>query len=124
LLSQLSFSEEILHFEFNQPVFNSPSQDECNRMAIFLKSAGLTLSTSRINISHHLSQTSIPYTALELSRILKIPLSTVHRNLSVLSESGIAGYLIDRSGISRWFLVSANHANFCPCCNQEYTSTS
>jgi Fe2+ or Zn2+ uptake regulation protein len=93
-------------------------------MAIILKSAGLTLTTSRINISHHLAQTSIPSSALELSKLLNIPLSTTHRNLSSLAYAGLANNIIDRSGISRWFWLVAGKVNFCPCCNQEFMAHS
>ncbi|MCW2473813.1 helix-turn-helix domain-containing protein [Candidatus Symbiopectobacterium sp. NZEC151] len=91
-------------------------------MATILKSAGLTLTTSRIDILYHLTQTSIPCTASELSKLLDIPLSTTHRNLSVLACAGLANYIIDRSGVSRWFLLVKGKTNFCPCCNQEYRS--
>lgn len=121
---QQSRREAILYLEFNLPAFNPPSLDERKRMAMILKSARLTLTTSRINVLYHLTRTVIPGTALELSKLLNVPLSTTHRNLSVLSKAGLADYITDRSGVSRWFLVSANHPNFCPCCNQEYTSAS
>lgn len=113
-----------MYLKFNLPAFAPPSLNERKRVASTLKSAGLTLTTSRINVLYHLTRTVIPTTALELSKLLNVPLSTTHRNLSVLSKAGLADYIIDRSGVSRWFLVSANHANFCPCCNQEYTSAS
>lgn len=121
---QLLLHEDIVHIEFNLPAFDPPSLDERKRMATILKSARLTLTTSRINVLYHLTRTVIPSTALELSRLLNVPLSTTHRNLSVLSKAGLADYIIDRTGVSRWFLVSANYANFCPCCNQEYTRAS
>lgn len=111
-----------MHIELNLSTFDPPSLDERKRMATILKSARLTLTTSRINVLFHLTRTVIPSTALELSRLLNVPLSTTHRNLSVLSKAGLADHIIDRSGVSRWFLVSTNHANFCPCCNQEYRS--
>ncbi|EAA9288220.1 TPA: helix-turn-helix transcriptional regulator [Enterobacter hormaechei subsp. steigerwaltii] len=93
-------------------------------MATILKSAGLTLTTSRIDILHHLTQISTPATASELSKLLDIPLSTTHRNLSVIARAGLASYIIDRLGISRWFLLVKGKVNFCPCCNQEFTISS
>ncbi|HCU0703068.1 helix-turn-helix domain-containing protein [Enterobacter asburiae] len=90
-------------------------------MVIILTSAGLTLTTSRINILYYLTQTSIPSTALDLSKLLNIPLSTTYRNLSVLAGAGLVNYIIDRCGVSRWFLLVEGQTNFCPCCNQEYT---
>lgn len=114
----------MLYLEFDLPAFNHPSLDERKRMATILKSARLTLTTSRINVLYHLTRTVIPSTALELSKLLSVPLSTTHRNLSVLSKAGLADYIIDRSGVSRWFLLVEGKVNFCPCCNQEFTISS
>ena len=79
-----------MYLEFNLPAFNPPSLDERKRMATILKSARLTLTTSRINVLYHLTRTVIPSTAFELSKLLNVPLSSTHRNLSVLSKAGLA----------------------------------
>lgn len=113
-----------MDLEFNLPAFIPPSLDERKRMATTLKSAELTLTTSRINVLYHLTRTVIPSTALALSKHLNVPLSTTHRNLSVLAKAGLADYIIDRSGVSRWFLLMNGQNNFCLCCNQEYRSAS
>lgn len=109
-----------MYLEFNLPAFTPPSLDERKRVASTLKSAGLTLTTSRINVLYHLTRTVIPSTALELSKLLNVPLSTTHRNLSILANAGLADYIIDRSGVSRWFLLVVGQTNFCPCCNQKF----
>lgn len=111
-----------MYLRFSLPVFSQLSLDEQKCMANILKSAGLSLTTSRINLLHYLDRTNLPSTALELSRQVNIPLSTTHRNLSVLAHAGLAEYFIDRSGTSRWFLVAAGKPAFCPCCNQEYAA--
>lgn len=113
-----------MHTESNLPSFAPSLRVECNRIATMLKSVGLTLTTSRINILYRLTQTSIPSSALELSKLLNIPLSTTHRNLSSLGYAGLANYIIDRSGVSRWFWVVQGKVNFCPYCNQEFKITS
>ncbi|WP_411703695.1 helix-turn-helix domain-containing protein [Edaphovirga cremea] len=69
---------------------------------------------------HYLTQTTIPITAFDLSKLIDVPLSTTYRNLSTLTNFRLVDYIVDRSGVYRWFLLTAGRANYCRCCNQEY----
>ncbi|WP_410779872.1 helix-turn-helix domain-containing protein [Klebsiella aerogenes] len=87
-----------------------------------LKCVGLTLTTSRIHLLHYLAQTQIPLTALDLSRLVCIPLSTTHRNLSSFEDFGLVDFIVDRSSVCRWYVLTADRPNFCPTCNQTFNA--
>ncbi|WP_139154498.1 hypothetical protein [Enterobacter hormaechei] len=87
-----------------------------------LKKSGLTLTTSRIHLFHYLTQNHIPLTAFNLSRLVNIPLSTTHRNLSAFADFGLVDFIVDRSGVCRWFIQTAGRPNFCPTCHQTYNA--
>ena len=99
---------------------NPPSMAEKNVLIEIVKSSGLMVSTARISLLHYFKSHQVPVMASELSIINKIPLSTVYRNLSALANVGLIDYMIDRSGISRWYLVNKNKISHCPVCNQEF----
>ncbi|EPU6469325.1 helix-turn-helix domain-containing protein [Citrobacter amalonaticus] len=109
-------------FTLIPPVFSPPSSDERKTLVSILKSAGLTLTNSRINLLHHLTQTQIPVTALNLSQQVNLPLSTTHRNLSAFADFGLVDFIVDRSSVCRWYLLTAGRANYCPVCNQAYNA--
>ncbi|MFP2683380.1 helix-turn-helix domain-containing protein [Enterobacter ludwigii] len=71
---------------------------------------------------HYLAQTQIPLTALDLSRLVNIPLSTTHRNLSSFEDFGLVDFIVDRSTVCRWYLHTAGRPNFCPTCNQTFNT--
>lgn len=102
------------------PAFYPPSIGERKKLVNTLKDAGLTLTTSRIHLLHYLTQNQIPLTAFGLSKLVNLPLSTVHRNLSMFADFGLVDFIVDRSSISRWFLVTVGRANYCPTCNQTF----
>ncbi|WP_157093197.1 helix-turn-helix domain-containing protein [Buttiauxella noackiae] len=107
-------------FNFPHPDFLPPLTKERKKLVNILKSTGLTLTTSRIHLLHYLTQTTIPLTAFDLSKLVGAPLSTIHRNLSTLADFRVVDYIVDRSGVCRWFLVNTERANFCPTCNQAF----
>ncbi|HEM8738261.1 TPA: helix-turn-helix domain-containing protein [Enterobacter hormaechei] len=102
------------------PAFYPPSAGERKKLVSILKTAGLTLTTSRIYLLHHLTQAPILLTAFDLSKLVNLPLSTVHRNLSTFADFGLVDFIVDRSSVCRWFLVISGSPNFCPTCNQTY----
>ncbi|RWV34241.1 helix-turn-helix domain-containing protein [Klebsiella aerogenes] len=80
----------------------------------------MTLTTARINLLHCLTQNQIPLTAFNLSELVNLPLSTVHRNLSMFADFGLVDFIVDRASVCRWFLVTVGRANYCPTCNQTF----
>jgi Fe2+ or Zn2+ uptake regulation protein len=104
------------------PAFKTPSNDERKKLVHILKFAGLTLTTSRIHLLHYLAQTQIPLTALDLSRLVNIPLSTTHRNLAAFADFGLVDFIVDRSSVCRWYLLIAGRPNYCPTCNQTFNT--
>jgi Fe2+ or Zn2+ uptake regulation protein len=104
------------------PAFNPPSSGERKKLVSILKKSGLTLTTSRINLLHYLIQTLVPLTASYLSLLTNLPLSTTHRNLSRFADFGLVDYIIDRSGVCRWYLLTTGRANYCPACNQAFNA--
>ncbi|HDY9180128.1 TPA: helix-turn-helix domain-containing protein [Klebsiella pneumoniae] len=109
-------------FALTPPAFYPPSTGERKKLVSILKRSGLTLTTSRIHLLHHLTQTQIPLTAFDLSRLVNIPLSTTHRNLSAFADFGLVDFIVDRSSVCRWFVVIAGLPNFCPTCNQTFNA--
>ncbi|HEC2579718.1 TPA: helix-turn-helix domain-containing protein [Raoultella ornithinolytica] len=109
-------------FALTQPAFYPPSTGERKKLVSILKRSGLTLTTSRINLLHHLTQTQLPLTAFDLSRLVNIPLSTTHRNLSAFADFGLVDYIIDRSSVCRWYLLTTGRANYCPTCHQTFNA--
>ncbi|WP_369598828.1 helix-turn-helix domain-containing protein [Enterobacter asburiae] len=103
-------------------MFNLPSGSERKKLVHILKKSGLTLTTSRIHLLHHLMQTQIPLTASYLSQQVNLPLSTTHRNLSIFADFGLVDYIIDRSSICRWYILTAGRPNYCPTCNQAFNA--
>lgn len=114
--------EVILCFALTPPAFYPPSTGERKKLVSILKKFGLTLTTSRIHLLHHLTQTQIPLTAFELSRLVNIPLSTTHRNLSTFADFGLVDFIVDRSSVCRWYLLTAGCASYCPVCNQSFNA--
>jgi len=106
----------------NPPAFVPPSADERKKLAGILKQFGLTLTTSRIHLLHHLMQTQIPLTAFDLSKLVNLPLSTVHRNLSMFADFGLIDFIVDRLSVCRWYLLTTGSQNFCPTCNQTFNA--
>ncbi|EPF1296801.1 MULTISPECIES: helix-turn-helix domain-containing protein [Enterobacteriaceae] len=104
------------------PVFSPPSSEERKTLVSILKRSGLTQTTSRINLFHHLTQTQIPLTASELSQQVHLPLSTTHRNLSTFADFGLVDFIVDRSSVCRWYLLIAGRPNYCPTCNQTFNT--
>ncbi|MFP2832817.1 helix-turn-helix domain-containing protein [Citrobacter portucalensis] len=104
------------------PAFAAPSINERKKLIVILKAAGLTLTTSRIHLLHYLTGTTIPITAFDLSKLVDVPLSTTHRNLSTLSDFRLVDFIVDRSGVARWYLVTAHCASYCPTCNQTFNA--
>ncbi|AYU95131.1 hypothetical protein EEI76_08560 [Enterobacter cloacae] len=80
------------------------------------------MTKSRIHLLHYLTQTQIPLTAFDLSKLVSLPLSTVHRNLSTFADFGLVDYLIDRSSVCRWYILTAGRKKFCPTCNQTFNA--
>ncbi|HBC2887501.1 TPA: helix-turn-helix domain-containing protein [Citrobacter freundii] len=109
-------------FALTPPAFYPPSADERKKLVSILKKSGLTLTTSRIHLLHHLTQAQIPLTAFDLSRLVKIPLSTTHRNLSAFADFGLVDFIVDRSSVCRWYLLTPSRPNFCPTCNQTFNA--
>ncbi|EPO7647285.1 hypothetical protein E4K08_12430 [Raoultella ornithinolytica] len=109
-------------FALTPPAFYPPSTGERKKLVSILKRSGLTLTTSRIHLLHHLTQTKIPLTAFELSRLVNIPLSTTHRNLSAFADFGLVDYILDRSSVCRWYLLTTGRANYCPTCHQTFNA--
>ncbi|HCD1885792.1 TPA: helix-turn-helix domain-containing protein, partial [Klebsiella pneumoniae] len=114
--------EATLCFALTPPAFNPPSIGERKKLVSILKRSGLTLTTARINLLHHLTQNQIPLTAFDLSKLVNLPLSTVHRNLSMFADFGLVDYIVDRSSVCRWYLLTAGRPNFCPTCNQAFNT--
>jgi Fe2+ or Zn2+ uptake regulation protein len=112
-----------LCFALTPPAFYPPSTDERKKLVNILKDAGLTLTTSRLHLLHYLTQNRIPLTSFDLSRLVNIPLSTTHRNLSAFADFGLVDFLVDRSSVCRWFLVTVGRPNYCPACNQAFNVT-
>ncbi|WP_442961860.1 helix-turn-helix domain-containing protein [Pseudocitrobacter sp. MW920760] len=110
-------------FALTLPAFSPPSSEERKTLVSILKRSGLTPTTSRINLIHHLTQTQIPVTALDLSQQVNLPLSTTHRNLSAFADFGLVDFIVDRSSVCRWYLLTAGRANYCPTCNQSFNAT-
>ncbi|WBN87216.1 helix-turn-helix domain-containing protein [Enterobacter kobei] len=104
------------------PAFYPPSADERKKLVSILNTSGLTLTTSRIHLLHHLMQTQIPLTALDLSQLIGLPLSTTHRNLSAFEDFGLVDFFVDRASVCRWYLLTSGRPNFCPTCNQTYNA--
>jgi Fe2+ or Zn2+ uptake regulation protein len=104
------------------PTFYLPSTDERKKLVNILKTAGLPLTTSRIHLLHHLTQTQIPMTAFDLSTLVGLPLSTTHRNLSMFADFGLVDFIVDRVSVCRWYLLTAGRPNFCPTCNQTFNA--
>lgn len=109
-------------FTLTPPAFSPPSSEERKTLVSILKRSGLTLTTSRISLFHYLTQTQIPLTASDLSRLVNIPLSTTHRNLSTFADFGLVDFIVDRSGVYRWYLLTTGRANYCPACNQSFNA--
>ncbi|HFZ0970054.1 TPA: helix-turn-helix domain-containing protein [Enterobacter hormaechei] len=65
---------------------------------------------------------NIPLTAFDLSRQIGLPLSTTYRNLSTFADFGLVDFIVDRSGVCRWFLLTSGRPNFCPTCNQTFNA--
>ncbi|EOM6947022.1 helix-turn-helix domain-containing protein [Escherichia coli] len=107
-------------FALTPPAFYPPSIGERKKLVSILKRSGLTLTTARINLLHHLTQNQIPLTAFNLSELVNLPLSTVHRNLSMFADFGLVDFIVDRASVCRWFLVTVGRANYCPTCNQTF----
>ncbi|WP_407065346.1 helix-turn-helix domain-containing protein [Enterobacter sp. 262D3] len=103
-------------------MFNLPSGGERKKLVSILKKSGLPLTTSRIHLLHYLMQTQIPLTASDLSQQVNLPLSTTHRNLSTFADFGLVDFIVDRSSVCRWYLLTAGRPNFCPTCNQTYNA--
>ena len=99
---------------------NPPSMVERKVLTEIIKSSGLVVSTARISLLHYFRTHQIPVMASDLSIINELPLSTTYRNLSELANVGLVDYMIDRSGIYRWYLVNKNKISHCPVCNQEF----
>ena len=108
--------------EFLPPAIETPSIEERKNLITILKAAGLTLTTARILLLHFLTRTTIPISAFDLSKLVDVPLSTTHRNLSTLTDFRLVDFIVDRSGVSRWYLVTTGRANYCPACNQTYNA--
>lgn len=104
------------------PAFSSPSSGEREKLVHILKFVGLTLTTSRIHLLHYLTQNQIPLTAFDLSQLIGLPLSTTHRNLSAFEDFGLVDFIVDRSSVCRWYLLTAGRPNFCPTCNQAFNT--
>ena len=116
----MTYREVTLCFALTPPAFYPPSTCERKKLVSILKRSRLTLTTSRINLLHHLTQNQTPLTALDLSQQVNLPLSTTHRNLSTFADFGLVDFIVDRSSVCRWFLVISGSPNFCPTCNQTY----
>jgi hypothetical protein len=56
-----------------------------------------------------------------LSQLVSTPLSTTHRNLSSFEDFGLVDFIVDRSSVCRWYLLTSGRPNFCPTCNQTLT---
>ncbi|WP_302789263.1 hypothetical protein [Hafnia paralvei] len=108
-----------MHYEFIPPAFIPLPTKKRKHLVAILRSAGLTLTNHRLNLLHYLTQTTIPVTAHTLSMFADVPLSSAYRNLSTLSDSRVVGYIVDRSGVTRWFLMIPGKRAYCPACNQE-----
>jgi Fe2+ or Zn2+ uptake regulation protein len=104
------------------PAFYLPTTEERKKLVSILRTAGLTLTTSRIHLLHYLTHTQIPLTASDLSQQVNLPLSTTHRNLSTFADFGLVDYIIDRSSVCRWILVTTGRASYCPTCNQTFNT--
>ncbi|HGP3896168.1 TPA: helix-turn-helix domain-containing protein [Klebsiella pneumoniae] len=111
-----------MYFALTPPTFCPPSFGERKKLVTTLKKSGLTLTTSRIHLLHHLTQNHIPLTALDLSRVVNIPLSTTHRNLSAFADFGLVDFFVDRASVCRWYVLTAGRPNFCPTCNQAFNT--
>ena len=122
LMWWMTYREVILCFAFIPPAFFLPSVEERKALVRTLKDFGLTLTTSRIYILHHLKQTQIPLTASDLSKQIELPLSTTHRNLSMFADCGLVDFIVDRASVCRWYFLFAGRPNFCPTCNQTYNA--
>ncbi|HFG4331178.1 TPA: helix-turn-helix domain-containing protein [Escherichia coli] len=103
-------------------MFNLPSESERKKLLHILKKSGLTLTISRIYILQHLMQTQIPLTASDLSRQIGLPLSTTHRNLSAFADFGLVDFIVDRSSVCRWYILTTGRDNYCPTCNQAFNA--
>ena len=119
----MTYREDILCTALTQPAFYPPSTGERKKLVSILKRSGLTMTTARINLLHHLTQTQIPLTAFDLSKLVNLPLSTVHRNLSMFADFGLVDFIVDRSSVCRWYLLTAGRPNFCPTCNQAFNTS-
>ena len=104
------------------PAFYPPSTGERKKLVSILKRSGLTLTTSRLHILHYLTQNQIPLTAFDLSELINLPLSTVHRNISMFDDIGLMGFIVDRSSVRRWYQLISGGANYCPACNQTFNA--
>lgn len=109
-------------FSLTPPPFYPPSTDEREKLVNILKRSGLTLTTSRIHLLHYLTQNQIPHTAFDLSQLIGLPLSTTHRNLSAFEDFGLVDFIVDRSSVCRWYLLTCGRANYCPTCNQTFNA--
>ncbi|HBI6863315.1 TPA: helix-turn-helix domain-containing protein [Enterobacter cloacae] len=109
-------------FALTLPVFSPPSSEERKTLVSILRKSGLTLTTSRIHLLRYLTQNHIPLTAFDLSRLVNIPLSTTHRNLSAFADFGLVDFIVDRSSVCRWYLLIAGRPNYCPTCNQTFNT--
>lgn len=118
----MTYREVILCYAFRPPAFFLPSVEERKELVRTLNYFGLTLTTSRIHLLHYLAQTQIPLTALDLSRLVNIPLSTTHRNLSSFEDFGLVDFFVDRASVCRWYLLTSGRPNFCPTCNQAFNA--
>ncbi|HBT0401983.1 TPA: helix-turn-helix domain-containing protein [Klebsiella pneumoniae] len=109
-------------FALTLPAFSPSYSEERKTLVSILRKSGLTLTTSRIHLLHYMTQTQIPLTASDLSQQVKLPLSTIYRNLSTFADFGLVDFIVDRSGVCRWFLLTAGRPNFCPTCNQAFNA--
>ncbi|WP_354016938.1 helix-turn-helix domain-containing protein [Enterobacter hormaechei] len=118
----MTYREIILCFAIRPPAFFLPSVEERKELVRTLNDFGLTLTTSRIHLLHHMKQTQIPLTASDLSKQIELPLSTTHRNLSMFADCGLVDFIVDRASVCRWYFLFADRPNFCPTCNQTYNA--
>jgi Fe2+ or Zn2+ uptake regulation protein len=118
----MTYREVTLCFALTPPAFYPPSTGESKKLVNILKRSGLTLTTSRNHLLHYLTQTQLPLTAADLSQQVNLPLSTTHRNLSTFADFGLVDFIVDRSGVCRWYLLTTGSANYCPTCNQAFNA--